>query len=90
MYFRQRQTVFVEYDAKVKAGSFLIRVYNYQTMLDADATFCHPIESTGTGEVTFVVKESGWHRLKFEGFVLGNSPPGSGYEVDYTITWGMR
>ena len=90
MYFRQGQPVFAEYEAKVTSGSLVIRMYNVKTVLDPDADFHHRVESTGTGEVTFVVKESGWHHLVFEGSVLGKSPPESGYRIDYTIKWGIR
>jgi len=90
MYFRQGQTVFAEYEATVAAGALGIRMYNYDTMLGADSYFRHRIESTGPGEVEFVVKESGWHHLVFEGSVLGQNPSETGYQVDYTITWGMR
>ena len=90
MYFRQGQTVFAEYDAEITAGSLLVRLYNYENVLDADSHFRHRLESTGKGNVTFVVEESGWYRLVFEGSVLGNSPPGSGYDIDYTVKWGLR
>ena len=90
MYFFKGQTVFVDYEAEVKAGSLGIRFYRLTSMLDADAWLRHKVESTGKATATFAVKESGWYRLDWEGTVLGKSPAGSGYDIDYTLTWGMR
>jgi len=90
MYFFKGQTVFVDYEAEVKAGSLWIRFYSLRSMLDADAWLRHKVESTEKGTAIFAVKESGWYRLDWEGTVLGKSPPGSGYDIDYTLTWGVR
>ncbi len=90
MYFFKGQTVFVDYDAEVNAGSLWIKFYNVASMLDADAWLRHKVESTGTGTASFAVEESGWYRLDWDGTVLGKSPAGSGYDIDYTLTWGMR
>ncbi|WP_447970426.1 hypothetical protein [Nitrospira sp. M1] len=90
MYFLKGQTVFVDYDANVKAGSLWIKFYNVTSMLDADAWDRHKVESTGKGTASFAVEKSGWYRLAWDGTVLGQSPAGSGYDIDYTLTWGMR
>ena len=90
MYFFKGQTVFVDYEAEVKAGSLWIKFYGLTSMLDADTWLRHKVESTKKGTATFVVEESGWYRLDWEGTVLGESPAGSGYDIDYTLTWGVR
>ena len=89
MYFFKGQTVFVDYDAEVNAGSLRISFYNLASMLDADAWLRHKVESTEKSTASFTVEESGWYRLDWDGSVLGNSPAGSGYDIDYTLTWGM-
>jgi len=90
MYFFKGQTVFVDYEAEVKAGSLWIRFYSLTSMLDAGTWLRHKVESTAKGTATFAVEESGWYRLDWDGTVLGKSPAGSGYDIDYTLTWGMR
>ena len=90
MYFFKGQTVFVDYDAEVKAGSLWIKVYPLTAMLDADAWLRHKVESTEKGTANFEVEKSGWYRLDWDGTVLGKSPAGSGYDIDYTLTWGVR
>ncbi len=90
MYFFKGQTVFVDYEAEVKAGSLWIKFYNLTSMLDADAWLRHKVESTEKGTAIFPVEESGWYRLDWDGTVLGKSPAGSGYDIDYTLTWGVR
>ena len=90
MYFFKGQTVFVDYDAKVNAGSLWIRFFNLKLMLDADSWIWHRVESTGKGRATFAVEKSGWYQLTWEGTVLGKSPAGSGYDIDYTLTWGVH
>ena len=90
MYFFKGQTVFVDYEAEVKAGSLWIKFYNLTSMLDTDAWLRHKVESTEKGTAIFAVEESGWYRLDWDGTVLGKSPAGSGYDIDYTLTWGVR
>ncbi len=90
MYFFKGQTVFVDYEAEVKAGSLWIKFYNLTSMLDADAWLRHKVESTEKGTAIFAVEESGWYRLDWDGTVLGKSPAGSGYDIDYTLNWGVR
>ena len=90
MYFFKGQTVFVDYEVEVTAGSLWIKFYSLTSMLDADAWLRHKVESTKKGTATFVVEESGWYRLDWEGSVLGKSPAGSGYDIDYTLIWGVR
>ncbi len=90
MYFFKGQTVFVDYEAEVKAGSLWIKFFNLTSILDAGAWLRHKVESTERGTAIFVVEESGWYRLAWDGTVLGKSPAGSGYDIDYTLTWGVR
>ena len=90
MYFSKGQEVFADYDVDITTGSFLIRMYNYLGVMDPDKHFRHRVESDEKGHVSFLIKESGLYQLVFEGSVLGNSPPGSGYDIKYTVKWGMR
>ena len=90
MYFFKGQEVFADYDVDVTSGSLVIRMHSYSGVLNPDSHFRHRVAGDSQGSVNFVVEEDGFHRLYFEGSVLGNSPPGSGYDIDYTVTWGMR
>ena len=90
MYFREGQEVFADYDVDIKTGSFLIRLYDYVEFMDPNKRFRHRVESDAKGQASFLIKESGFYRMVFEGSVLGNSPPGSGYDINYTVEWGMR
>ena len=90
MYFFKGQEVFADYDVDVTSGSLVIRMHNYSGVMNPDAHFRHRVAGDSRGRVNFVVEEDGFYRLFFEGSVLGNSPAGSGYDINYTVTWGMR
>ena len=90
MYFFKGQEVFADYDVDVTAGSLLIRMHNYSGVMNSDTHFRHRVAGDAQGRVNFVVEEDGFYRFVFEGSVLGNSPPGSGYDINYTVTWGMH
>ena len=90
MYFFKGQEVYADYDVDVTAGSLLIRLHNYSGVMNPDMHFRHRVAGDAQGRVNFAVEEDGFYRLVFEGSVLGNSPPGSGYDIDYTVTWGMH
>ena len=90
MYFTKGQEVVADYDVDITAGSLVIRMYQYTGIMDPDTHFRHQVKSDEKGQARFLINESGFYKLVVEGSVLGNSPPGAGYQIDYTATWGVR
>ena len=88
--FFEGQEFFSDYDVHITAGSFVIRLYKVSGTMDPDTHFLHKVLSDEKGQAHFLIQESGLYQLVFEGSVLGNSAPGSGYHLNYAATWGMR
>ena len=89
MWFREGQTFFAEYQAEVTGGSFVVDVYQTFGQMGKSPRFIERIEDSGSGEVTWVIPESGFYSIYFRGSVL-TSKPTRGYDVDYTVRWGAR
>ncbi len=90
LYLAAGTVFFADYDVEVKAGSFNIQLIKSSGEIGKKPHFHHQVEQTSQGELTFHITESGWYDADFDGSVLGLSPPGSGYDVHYTVRWGVR
>lgn len=90
LYLSAGTVFFARYDVEVKVGSLNIQLIKSWGQIGKKPHFRHRVEETSQGELTFHITESGWYKANFDGSVLGRSPPGSGYDVDYTVRWGIR
>ena len=90
MYLRKGQAFFVNYDVQVNTGSFRIALLKVWAPGEAKTRFSHQLQETSSGELAFPITESGWYDAAFDGSVLGHSSPGSGYDVSYSVRWGVR
>jgi len=84
MYFFEGQTFFAEYNAEIREGTLRIGVLK---------TFSGPggphhvdvVSRDGGGESTYVIPETGIYSIYFTG-----SPSGNGYDLSYSVRWGVR
>lgn len=84
MLFFEGQTAFVEYDVEIRAGAFRLVIDKYLAGLDSPR-HTEEITSSGSGEATFRIPETGIYSFRFTG-----SPRGNGYDLSYTVSWGAR
>lgn len=90
VYLRAGSAFFVDYDAHVDTGALVVGLFKCWAPGEDKTRFYHHIKETSSGQLVVPIHESGWYSAVFDGSVLGNSPPGSGYHVSYTVRWGMR
>jgi hypothetical protein len=90
MYLRAGHAFFVDYDAHVDTGALYIALTKCWAPGEEKTRFSHHVKETSSGQLVFPITESGWYEAIFDGSVLGHSPPGSGYDVSYTLRWGVR
>ena len=89
MYFVEGQTFFAQYDAEVRRGA--LRIGIFKTFADPDGRphFTEYVRTSGRGEVTYRIPQTGLYTMYFDGSVLGKKPD-RGIDVDYSVRWGMR
>jgi hypothetical protein len=84
VYFFKGQTYFAEYNAEIREGTLRLGILK---------TFSVPggphhvdvVSSDGAGVSTCVIPESGIYSIYFSG-----SPSGNGYDLTYSVRWGVR
>jgi hypothetical protein len=89
-YLRAGSAFFVDYDVHVDTGALTVALFKCWAPGEDKALFHHHVKETSSGQLVVPIPESGWYTAFFNGSVLGNSPPGSGYHLSYTVRWGMR
>lgn len=89
MVFFKGQTFFANYDVDVRTGSFRIAVRRNTGPIGGETHFDKRIGTSGPGEVTFEIPQTGFYSVIFEGSVLGGKK-GRGYDVAYSVEWGAR
>jgi hypothetical protein len=89
-YVRAGSAFFVDYDAQVSAGSLAIFLFKCWAPGEDKTVLNHHVKETSSGQLVVPITQSGWYTAVFDGSVLGDSPPGSGYDVTYTLRWGLR
>jgi hypothetical protein len=90
VYLRRGSSFFVDYDAHVSTGALHVALYKVWAPGEEKMRLSHHVKETGGGQLVVPISESGWYRAIFGGSVLGNSPAGSGYDLSYTVRWGVR
>jgi hypothetical protein len=84
MYFVEGQTFFAEYDAKIREGR--LRIGILKTFATRPGPHqVHVVSSNGPGEMSYQIPETGFYSVYFTG-----SPSGNGYDISYSVHWGMR
>jgi hypothetical protein len=89
-YFMAGQEFFAEYEADIDAGAFVIRVMKGWGEIGNKPHFRHRVTADKKGRVRFPIRESGLYAIDFDGSVLGASRSGKGYDVTYSVRWGVR
>ena len=87
--FFEGQTFFARYDVKVREGSLRIGILKTFGPIGNKPHFVESITTSGSGEVSYQIPETGVYSIYFDGSVLGNSQ-GKGYDVAYSVRWGAR
>jgi hypothetical protein len=90
VYLRQGGSFFVDFDAQVNTGALYIALFKVWAPGEDKTRFSHHVKETSSGQLVTPITESGWYNVVFDGSVLGNSPAGSGYNLSYTVRWGVR
>jgi hypothetical protein len=90
IYLRQGSSFFVDYDAQVNTGALYVALYKAWAPGEDKMRLSHYVKETSSGQLVVPITESGWYSAIFDGSVLGNSPAGSGYNLSYTVRWGVR
>ena len=84
MLFFKGQTFFADYDAEIREGT--LRVGILKTLGGQGSPhFVDVVSSSGKGETTYPIPETGIYTVFFNG-----SPSGRGYDLSYTVRWGAR
>ncbi len=83
------QTFYARYDATVREGALRIGAINLFAAEPDDVHFAQSITSSGSGEVTYPIPETGLYSIFFEGSVLAPTHTGR-YDISYDVTWGAR
>ena len=90
VYLRAGSAFFVDYDAHVDAGALYVALLKCWAPGEDKTLFHHHVKETSSGQFVVPITQSGWYSAIIDGSVLGNSPPGSGYHLSYTVRWGVR
>lgn len=89
MLFFEGQTVFVDYEVEIREGSLRIGVLDTFGPIGDKPHFVESIAKSGSGEVAYAIPKTGIYSIYFDGSVLGNGQ-GRGYDLSYSVTWGVR
>lgn len=89
MFFFKGQTFYARYDTEVLEGSFRIALQKTFGSFRKKPRFSEYISKSSSGEVTWRIPETGLYFMVFEGSVLGGRR-GAGYNVKYSVEWGVR
>lgn len=83
------QEVTVDYDADVRRGGLIIRLYSVTRPMGGDRDHRHRVVSSGRGTATFHIRTTDLYKLVIEGTVLGADRTARGYDVSYSLVWGL-
>ncbi len=89
-YFSKGQKFFAEYDAVIQKGSLFVHLTKLGSMPTGDSPYSQKIFKSGKGTVTFPIQENGLYKMSVSGSVLGADSRGRGYDISYSIRWGVR
>ena len=89
LFFFEGQEVTVTYDADVKRGALVIRMYRMTAPMKPDPDHRVKIDEGGPGIARFPIRKTGLYKLEIEGTVLGADPSTRGYEISYSVYWGV-
>src|SRR6185295_14021818 len=81
VYLRAGSAFLVDYDAHVDTGALYVALLKCWAPGEDKTLFHHHVKETSSGQLVVPINQSGWYTAIFDGSVLGNSPPGTGYDL---------
>jgi hypothetical protein len=88
-YFLEGQEVYFDYDVTVDNGAMRFGLMHIGALANGLHDY-KDVYRSGTGTVSFRVRESGFYRTYFNGWPGARKKKKRGYEVSYNVTWGVR
>lgn len=85
--FFEGQEIVIDYDAEIHAGSLWFHVFQPWDGVLGDGT-THYVTSSGKGQWTMRVPETGYYHITVEPSVVRGK--GKGWDMAYTAWWGAR
>ena len=89
LFLFEGQEVLITYNAEVKRGGLIVRMFSMTAPMNPDPDHRVAILEDGPGVARFPVRKTGLYKLVIEGTVLGADRSTRGYDVSYTVYWGF-